>query len=99
MHLTGHSEGGFSRGFFPEEEQEEFDSLLEDAIATLDPDARQEAFVEAMEFYQRESGLVIPFFADRLGAARTWVEGYELDPTGYYLPMQDVSITDESPRK
>lgn len=96
LYLLLHSDGSWNEAHWSDEE---FDQALEEARQVTDPERRQELYGRAQEILYERGPFLIPFFMDRLGASRDYVNNYKLDPTGFFVHLQDVSLSDNAPTK
>jgi len=94
LHLLLHSEGAWNESHWSDDE---FDQVIEDARRTTDADERAELYARAQEILQERGPYLISFFQDQLAAQREYVENYELDPTGFFVPVEDVSLGEGAP--
>ncbi|MSP83216.1 MAG: hypothetical protein EXQ94_09850 [Alphaproteobacteria bacterium] len=56
--------------------RDDYDALLDQAAATIDPDARRKIYQEAQRLLAEEGGVIIPMFASFVAASREGCSGY-----------------------
>jgi peptide/nickel transport system substrate-binding protein len=76
-------------------ENEEFDTVLEDAMQTPDPDEKQALYTDALQILHEEGGWIIPAFQDRLGAKGSYVGNFDVEPTGTRSHLETVYLTED----
>lgn len=96
LYLLLHSKGSWNEAHW---HNEEFDKALNKARQTTDKDKRDELYAKAQKIVQQKGPYVIAFFQDELGAEQDYVVDYQLHPTGFFVPVQDVSLTNKAPTK
>lgn len=94
LYLLLHSEGRWNEAGFADDE---FDQVLEDARQTTIPDERAELYARAQEILHERGPYLISFFQDQIGASRNYVDNYQIDPTGFFVPVEDVQLGDDAP--
>lgn len=60
---------------------EEFDKAVKNAVRAKTKEEKQQQFTKAQRILRNSGGWIIPFYKRRLGANRTDVEGYHVEPT------------------
>lgn len=96
LYLLLHSEGSWNEAHWSDDE---FDQVIEDARQTTDNDERAELYARAQQILHERGPYLISFFQNEIGAQRNYVEGYELDPTGFFVPTQDVTLSEDAPTR
>jgi peptide/nickel transport system substrate-binding protein len=96
LFLLLHSEGSWNEAHWSDDE---FDQKLEDARRTADPDERAQLYADAQRILWERGPYLVPFFQDELAASRDYVENYQLDPTGFFVPVEDTWLGDGAPNR
>jgi peptide/nickel transport system substrate-binding protein len=96
LYLLLHSEGSWNEAHWSDDE---YDQVIEDARQTTDNDERAELYARAQQILYERGPYLISFFQNEIGAQRNYVEGYELDPTGFFVPTQDVTLSEDAPTR
>jgi peptide/nickel transport system substrate-binding protein len=61
----------------------EFDALIMDARATLDPDARRELLAQAQQLLSEDGPVIVPYFRSYISGASTRLQGFTPHPLRY----------------
>lgn len=77
----------------------EFDALVREADATVDPARRAELYGRAQSMMREEVPALVPVFFDLLGAKAAYVENYEQHPRGANYALHAVSLTSDAPTR
>lgn len=72
---------------------EEFDSLLRDAIVAFDPDKRTRILNRMQAIVAEELPMVTAFFKNRVVVARDYVKDFKMNPAGIYLVDNRLHVT------
>jgi hypothetical protein len=73
----------------------EFDTLIYDAIADVDPASSQQKFAEAMQVLNDESGQVIPVHGNSVFVAKEHLQGVEVGyAQGQVCDLREAFLTD-----
>jgi len=96
LYLLLHSEGSWNEAHWSDDE---FDQVLNEARQTTDNDKRAELYARAQEILHERGPFLVSFFQDELAAQRDYVEDYELDPTGFFVPVQDAKLSEDAPTR
>jgi len=96
LYLLLHSEGSWNEAHWTDEE---FDKVLDKARQTTDKDERAKLYGRAQEILHERGPYLISFFQDELAAQRKYVDNYNLDPTGFFVPVQDVKLSGDAPTR
>lgn len=96
LYLLLHSEGSWNEAHWTDEE---FDQVLDQARQTTDKGERAELYARAQEILHERGPYLISFFQDELAAQRNYVDNYHLDPTGFFVPVQDVKLSKDAPTR
>jgi len=75
----------------------QFTDYVMRAAGTTDNEKRSEFYKEAQKIVQENAGIVVPFFKTTLVAENEYVQNYGLDPAGFKIALEDVSLTSEAP--
>lgn len=97
MKLLLHSDGGWNDE--SHWSNEEFDQLIDDAIAETDPEQKQEYMRSAQQIVRDEGPYVIPFYIDTIGASKTYVHKYDLNPLAYQIYPDEYALGPAAPTK
>lgn len=76
---------------------EEFDEAVDQALQVADPEKKAEHYGTAERLLRNKGGWIIPFFSNRLGGSGSYVNGFDLEPTGLRFPLRDVSLSEDAP--
>jgi peptide/nickel transport system substrate-binding protein len=76
---------------------EEFDSLIAEARATVDDAERQELYGRAQELMREEAPVIIPVFLDLVAAKKDYVMNYEVHPRGAVFAFDQVWLGEGAP--
>lgn len=68
----------------------EFDALIEEGRATVDPAKRAEIYAAAQAKELEDVPYIVPFFEDVLTASSTKTEGWQIAPISRYFYVEDV---------
>lgn len=96
LYLLLHSEGSWNEAHWTDEE---FDQVLNQARQTTETEQRAELYARAQEILHERGPYLISFFQDELAAQRKYVDNYQLDPTGFFVPTQDVQLSQDAPTR
>lgn len=96
LYLLLHSEGSWNEAHWTDEE---FDKVLDKARQTTDKDEREKLYARAQEILHERGPYLVSFFQDELAAQRKYVDNYNLDPTGFFVPVQDVKLSGDAPTR
>ncbi|MDQ2653358.1 MAG: ABC transporter substrate-binding protein [Chloroflexota bacterium] len=61
----------------------DFDALIMDARATLDPDARHELLTQAQQLLSEDGPVIVPYFRSYISGASTRLQGFTPHPLRY----------------
>jgi peptide/nickel transport system substrate-binding protein len=92
LYLLLHSDGAWSdeTSF----NNDEFDTALENAMATVDKEEKAEYYTKCQRLVQEKGGYICAFFQNRLGATQNYVENYEFEPTTFRSYVEDVYVNE-----
>jgi peptide/nickel transport system substrate-binding protein len=72
----------------------EFNQLLQQARAEMDPEERTQRYLEAQEWLFAESGLLVAYHIDEIQAYASSVAGVP-SMSKYYAPWHEITKTEE----
>ena len=96
LYLLLHSEGSWNEAHWSDKE---FDKVIEQARQATNKQKRAKLYAKAQRILQDRGPFLIPFFQDELAASRKYVDDYQIHPTGFFVPIQDVKLTSNAPTK
>ncbi len=94
LRLLLHSEGSWNGTQW---DNDEFDELVNEAREVPDEDMRQDMYREIQDMTQRDAGMLVPYSTDQLGATASYVQNYDIDPVGFSMPLETVSLDPDAP--
>ena len=94
LYLLLHSEGSWNEAHWKDDE---FDQVLNQARQTTDTNERAELYARAQEILHERGPYLVSFFQDELAASRNYVDNYQLNPTGFFVPTQNVQLSEDAP--
>lgn len=96
LYLLLHSEGAWNEAHWSDDE---FDQVLNQARQTTDNEERAELYARAQEILHERGPYLVSFFQNELAAQRNYVDNYQLDPTGFFVPSQNVQLSEDAPTR
>jgi len=96
LYLLLHSEGSWNEAHWTDDE---FDEKLDKARRTTDTEERAELYADAQRILWERGPYLVPFFQDELAASRDYVDNYQLDPTGFFVPITDTWLGEGAPNR
>lgn len=96
LYLLLHSQGEWNEASWSDEE---FDQTLNQARQTTDQQKRAELYAKAQQIVHDRGPYAIPFFQEEVSARREYVVDYELHPTGFFVPVTNVQLSDGAPQR
>ena len=97
MKLMLHSEGNWNGE--SDWTNEEFDELVDNAIAETDTEQKQQYMESAQRLVRDEGPYVISFYIDTIGASKNYVNKYELNPLAYQIYPDEYALGANAPTK
>ncbi|QZP39770.1 ABC transporter substrate-binding protein [Halobaculum magnesiiphilum] len=97
MKLMLHSEGNWNSE--SDWTNQEFDDLVDNAIAETDREQKQQYMNEAQTLVRDEGPYAISFYIDTIGASKNYVEKYELNPLAYQIYPDEYALGANAPTK
>ncbi|ADE05264.1 ABC-type transport system periplasmic substrate-binding protein (probable substrate dipeptide/oligopeptide) (plasmid) [Haloferax volcanii DS2] len=97
MKLMLHSEGNWNGE--SDWSNEEFDEVIDKAIAETDVDQKQQYMQTAQKLVRDEGPYAISFYIDTIGASKNYVEKYNLNPLAYQIYPDEYALGSDAPTK
>ena len=96
LYLLLHSNGSWNEAHWSDDE---FDKVIEQARQSTKKQERADLYAKAQRILQERGPYLVPFFQDELAASRKYVDDYQLHPTGFFVPIQDVKLGSNAPTR
>ena len=97
MKLMLHSEGNWNGE--SDWTNEEFDELVDNAIAETDREQKQQYMKSAQTLVRDEGPYAISFYIDTIGASKNYVKKYQLNPLAYQIYPDEYALGADAPTK